>query len=198
MITTGKVDGGLCYEISIDELGSVTQAMEHLIELGHRDIALIGGKGDIRSTFDKRMRYRSMLRKYGIEYRDHYVMESDYNIESGYQCMKEMLEKTGAERPTAVMAINDFSAIGVLRCLKENNLRIPEDVALLSFDNTYIADTLYPRMTSVSYEYEELGKALVKAAVSLMNEENVPRVQQIPTKLIIRESTTGYEKGEKS
>ena len=198
VITTVKVDGGLCYEISIDELGSVTQAMEHLIELGHRDIALIGGKGDIRSTFDKRMRYRSMLRKYGIEYRDHYVMESDYNIESGYQCMKEMLEKTGAERPTAVMAINDFSAIGVLRCLKENNLRIPEDVALLSFDNTYIADTLYPRMTSVSYEYEELGKALVKAAVSLMNEENVPRVQQIPTKLIIRESTTGYEKGEKS
>lgn len=190
VITTGKVDGGLCYEISIDELGGVTQAMEHLLEQGHRKIALIGGKSDIRSTFDKRMRYRSMLRTYGIAYEDAYVMESSYDIESGYQCMKKLLEETeGETRPTAVMAINDFSAIGVLRCIKEKGLRIPEDIALLSFDDTYIAETLYPRLTSVSYDYEQLGEKLVEAAIHLMNSEPVPRVQQVPTRLMVREST---------
>ena len=190
VITTGKVDGGLCYEISNDELGGVTQAMEHLLEQGYRKIALIGGKGDIRSTFDKRMRYRSMLRKYGIAYDDAYVMESSYDIESGYQCMKKLLEETEEEkRPTAVMAINDFSAIGVLRCIKERGLRIPADLALLSFDNTYLSEALYPRLTSISYDYDQMGKMLAETAIQLINNEAVPRVQQIPTRLIVREST---------
>lgn len=93
IITTGKIEGSLCYQVCIDEMASVDLAMEHLFSLGHRHIALIGGKNHIRSTYDKRMRYRMLLRKNGITYRERYVTDSDYNIEGGYRVWKSSFRK---------------------------------------------------------------------------------------------------------
>lgn len=188
VITTGKVDGTQCCQVSIDEMGGVDLAMEHLFSLGHRHIALIGGRNHVKSTYDKRMRYRSILRQQEITYRERYVAESDYDIEGGYQCMKRLLD-TNRTMPTAVMAINDFSALGAIRAIKEKGLEIPEDMSLLSFDNTFLVDTVIPKMTSVCYDYENFGKTLVSTAIKRIRGEAVPPVQYIPTRLIVREST---------
>ena len=66
-----------------------------------------------------------LLRKNGITYRERYVTDSDYNIEGGYQCMEKLFQENRT-MPTAVIAINDFSAIGILRCIEEHHLSVPQ------------------------------------------------------------------------
>lgn len=191
VITTGKVEGARCWQVSIDEMSGVDLAMDHLFSLGHRHIAMIGGRNHVKSTYDKRMRYKSILRSHGITFRERYVPESDYDIEGGYECMNRLFD-TNRTIPTAVMAINDFSAVGVMRSVKERGLKIPEDMAIVSFDNTFIVDTVLPRLTSISYDYDRFGKTLVDTAVRLIQAEDVPMIQQIPSKLVVRNSTVKY------
>ena len=188
IITTGKIEGSLCYQVCIDEMASVDLAMEHLFSLGHRHIALIGGKNHIRSTYDKRMRYRMLLRKNGITYRERYVTDSDYNIEGGYQCMEKLFQENRT-MPTAVIAINDFSAIGILRCIEEHHLSVPQDISLVSFDGTFLSDIVNPKLTSVCYDYASFGKMLAASAVKLLSGEEIPKIQQCVSRLIVREST---------
>ena len=91
--------------------------MDYLFSLGHEKIATIGGRKDAKSTLEKRMRYRTMLRQRGIVYREDYVFDSiDYSNDSGYNCTKELLKNP--DRPTAIVAINDFTAAGVLRAIR--------------------------------------------------------------------------------
>lgn len=188
VITTGKVEGARCWQVSIDEMSGVDLAMEHLFSLGHRHIAMIGGRNHVKSTYDKRMRYKTILRRHGITFRDRYVPESDYDIEGGYTCMNQLFD-TNRTMPTAVIAINDFSAVGVMRSVKERGLRIPEDMAIVSFDNTFLVDTVLPSLTSVCYDYRVFGKALIDTVVKLINGEEVPTVQKISSRLIVRNST---------
>ena len=195
IVTTGKIEGALCNQVCIDEIASVDLAMDHLFSLGHRHIALIGGRNDIKSTYDKRMRYRALLRKNGITYRERYVAESGYGVDEGYQCMQQLFD-TNRTMPTAVIAINDFSAAGVLRSIEEHHLRVPEDMALVSFDGTFLSELINPKLTSVCYDYESFGKMLVDAALGLLAGEEVPRTQQCTSKLIVRESTVGWKETE--
>ena len=188
IITTGKVEGARCWQVSIDEMSGVDLAMEHLFSLGHRHIAMIGGRNHVKSTYVKRMRYRTILRSHGITFRERYIPESDYDIEGGYQCMNRLFE-TNRTMPTAVMAINDFSAVGVMRSVKERGLRIPEDMAIVSFDNTFLVDTVMPRLTSICYDYKSFGETLADTAAKLINGESVPEVQKISSRLIVRNST---------
>lgn len=187
VITTGKVEGGECYQVTIDEAEGMNQSFEYLISLGHRRIALVGGKENVKSTYDKRMKYRSLMRKYGLTYRERYVINSNYTIESGYQGMEELfaLELT---LPTEVIAINDYSAVGVMRSIKEHGLRIPEDISVISFDNTFIVDTVIPRLNSISYDYEQFGQILVDTAIKRIQKENVPEIQKVVPTLVVRES----------
>lgn len=188
VVTTGKVEGAQCSQVSIDQVGGIDQAMEYLISQGHHRIALIGGKNNIKSTYDKRMRYRSVLRKHGIAYRERYIIESDYSIEGGYLGVNAFFE-SNKTMPTAIMTINDYSAVGAIRCIKERGMRIPEDIALLSFDNTYIVDTVIPKLTSISYDYEVFGKMLIDTAIKMIQKEEVPEIQKVVTSLVVREST---------
>lgn len=187
VIMTGKVEGGEHYQVTIDEAEGMNQSMEYLISLGHRRIALIGGRENIKSTYDKRIRYRSLLRKYGLTYRERYVVDSDYMIEGGHQGFDTLFE-SNRTLPTAVIAINDYSAVGVMRSIQEHGLRIPEDISVISFDDTFIVDTVIPRLSSISYDYDAFGKLLVDTAVARIGGEAVPEVQKVVPMLIKRES----------
>ena len=177
VITTGKVEGGECCQVTIDEAEGMNQSMECLIGLGHRRIALIGGVEEMKSTYDKRIRYRSLLRKNGLTYRERYVINSNYSVEGGYQGFEALFQGN-----------NDYSAVGVMRSIKEHGLRIPEDISLISFDNTFIVDTVIPRLSSISYDYEAFGKLLVDTALDKIGGKEVPEVQKVTPTLIIRES----------
>lgn len=188
IITTGKIDGTKCYQVSIDEMHGLELAMDHLFSLGHRHIAMIGGRSFVKSTYDKRMRYRALLRNHGITFRDWYLPESGYDIEGGYTCMNQLFEAEGPF-PTAIMAINDFCAVGAKQSIQEHGLSIPDDIAMISFDGTFIVDAVYPKLTNIRYDYEDFGEKLANTAIRLINGQEVPLIQKISSHLIVQDST---------
>lgn len=188
IVITGKLDGADCYQVNIDEGQSMELAMEYLVELGHVDIMLVGGRKDVKSTHDKRIRFRQMLRRYNIEFTEDMIVESVYyDVNGGYECINKILSE-GEKQPTAIIAINDFTALGIVKALNKFGLKVPEDISVISFDNTYIAEMGSPRLTSVGYDYELWGETIVKAAIAAIRGESPARTQLIKSEIAIRES----------
>lgn len=188
MVVTGKLDGAECYQVRIHDGKSMELIMGHLVGLGHRRIGVLGGRMNVLSTYDKFQRYMQQLEEYRISFLPELVGgEGGYDTVTGYTEMSAML-KRGAG-PTAVIAINDFAAVGVMRCLQEAGLRVPEDISLVSYDNTYIAELMTPQITSVDYDYAHFGEVLVETAIAASEGRDVPRSQWIEPVLVVRGST---------
>lgn len=188
MVVTGKLDGTRCYQVRIDDTRSMDLIMEHLVGLGHRRIAVVGGRMDVLSTYEKFQRYRMLLDRYRIPFCPELVgEEGGYDSETGYTRMKAILE--GGNIPTAVIAVNDFTAVGVMKSIQEAGYGIPDDISVISYDDTYIAELVTPALTSVSYDYRHFGKVLVETAIAAVEEREVPRSRLIEPKLVVRGST---------
>lgn len=185
VVVMGRSQGIPCYEVRIDEAGAMEMAMEYLIGLGHRDIAFLGGLENIYSSLEKRLAYQRVLRKYGLEFREEWMRCGDYNFEDGLRLMKKVLE---GERPTAVICINDIFAAGVMQAIYEAGLRVPEDISVIGFDNTYISRIMSPPASSVSCDYRELAQKLVGTAIDAAEGREVPARQLIKTTLHERKS----------
>lgn len=187
-VTTGKLDGTAAYMVRIDDRSCMDILMNYLLDLNHQKIALIGGSMDVLSTFDKYQRYKQILRMNLMELDEELISKDGwYDYHTGYQEMKRMLESKA--NPTAVIAINETCAVGVIRCLQEHGYRVPEDVSVVSYDNTAIAELVTPRLTSVDYGYESLGKCLVDTAIGLLEGKKIERMQIFQPNLIVRESS---------
>lgn len=187
MVVTGKLDGTPCYEVQIDAARAEELLIEYLFGLGHRKIAMIGGRQNVTSTNEKYRKYRELLEVYGIEYREEYAVEGSYNYESGYFGMNQILELE--DKPTAIIAINDYSAAGIVRSASEHGYRIPEDISLVSYDNTHLANLILPKLTSIDYDYVTFGRKLVDTAITAAQGRKVPRHQKVTPSLVVRESS---------
>ena len=192
VIVTGKLDKTPVYSVVIDEAAGMNLAMEHLISQGHEKIAMVGGNMSVASTFYKYQRYQENLRIHGIPEQGEYVVNSSYDPESGYEAMNKIFELS--DRPTAVIAINDFAASGIIRSIKEHGLSIPEDISIVSFDNTYIAEVTMPKLTSVDYDYKNYGKLLINTAIAVANGKTCKTAQMVEPKLVVRESSGPVKK----
>ena len=160
IIATNRPVGVRNCKIHLDEGGSMDLAMDYLFSLGHEKIAIIGGRKDAKSTLEKRMRYRTMIRQRGIVYREDYVFDSiDYSNDSGYNCTKE-------------------------------GLRVPQDISVVAFDNTYLSGALTPALTSVGANYTEFAKHLVEAAIRASENETCPEDYMVPVGISVRDSCT--------
>lgn len=187
LVTSGKVDNVISYSVRIDAMEASTLLTEHLIQLGHKKIALIGGRMDVLSTYEKYQTYRNILEKNDIEFCEDYIFSGGYDQETGYAGIKKMLGLK--ELPTAVIAINDSAAAGIVRGLTEMGLSIPGDMSIVSYDNTFIANLVMPRLTSIDYDYNTLGERLISTAIDVMNGDNCPYYQPIQPNLVVRESS---------
>ncbi len=192
MIITGRLEGADCYKVQIDSFMAAELLMEHLISLGHRKIALVGGRRDVISTYDKYQKYLELLRKYEIPYREEYVVDGGYNFETGYEGMSKLLESK--EPPTAVIAINDYAAAGVISSIKEHGLKVPEDISVVSYDNTQITEIVTPKVTGVDYNYAVFGKQLVDTAIAAIEKREISKDQWIDPILVVKESTAEVKK----
>lgn len=191
VILIGKLDGTGCDMVRIDHMKSMDLLMGHLLSLGHERIAVLGGKMDVLSTYEKVMRYKQILKSSGLSFDPDLIGQGGgYDIRSGYTQMNELYQKKDlSAMPTAVIAINDYGALGVMQSIREHGGKIPEDISVASFDNTYIAETAMPGLTSVGYDYEAYGSLLVKAAVGRMNGLPVEKLQMVEPVLVVRGSS---------
>lgn len=185
-VTTGQLENGDCYVTGIDHAEGMRAAFKHLRELGHSEIAMVGGNLGVRSTYEKWMQYLYLMGSLNLPVREEFMQSGSYDNISGHECMNSLLDL--AEPPTAVIAVNDFSAVGALQALHERGFEAPGDISLISYDNTYLAESVTPKLTTIDYNYPAFALMMVDTAIRLIRDEEMPRKQLLTPTLVKRDS----------
>lgn len=163
------------------------EAMAHLLSLQHRRIGMIYGVEAPEMGDDRLTPYQETLTAAGL-FQQHLVVECGPTIEDGYQAALKLLQSPS--RPTALIAINDLLAIGVLRAAGDLGLRVPTDLSLLGYDDIPMAKYMVPRLTTVSKDALRLGREAFKLLLERIQNPERPRQKRVePARFIIREST---------
>ncbi|NBJ92399.1 LacI family DNA-binding transcriptional regulator [Parablautia muri] len=187
VVTSAQVNGTQSRCVQVNNERCMRKLMEYLLGLGHKRIALAGGRENVRSTWEKRKCYQEMLKRQGIEYGNYYIAESGaYNEQGGYLAMREILKKDPL--PTAVIAVSDLVAVGVVHAIKEKGLEIGKDISVASFDNTYIAEIMEPELTSVGNDYCLLGRRIIDMVLGMMDGKECQDWDELPVLIEERES----------
>lgn len=163
------------------------EAVEHLLALGHRDIALINGPEAFDVARQRHAGYRTALRSARLRPLSSRVVHSDFRQAGGYAAMNRLLHLPVP--PRAVLVANNLMTLGALQAIHEAGRSIPQDVALVCFDDMPWATSLRPPLTAVAQPAAELGRAAAQLLLErLGTPAQPPRRIILPTRLIIRES----------
>jgi LacI family transcriptional regulator len=163
------------------------QAVRHLHDLGHKRIATIAGPLTTPPGSERLAGYREELERLGLEARDEYVIEGDFYDESGHRATRQLLEL--AEPPTALFAASDLMAAGALRAAHELRVSVPEELAVVGFDDIALAALIQPSLTTVRQDMEAIGTAAAEGLARMIDDPDAAPVQLlVPTQLVIRSS----------
>jgi DNA-binding LacI/PurR family transcriptional regulator len=174
--------------VDVDNVGAARMATEHLIALGHQHIGLITNAPlQYTASRDRLRGYRLALEAHDLSYDDNLVRYGNFREESGYEAMTQLLEL--ADRPTATFVACDLVAFGAMEAIKEHGLTIPEDIALVGFDDVRLAHYVDPPLTTVRLPAYEQGRQAADLLIRLVSDEDVKETQiLLKTELVIRES----------
>lgn len=184
----GKV-GPHTSNIRVNYEKGVHQAVEHLFDLGHRQIAFVSGPVHFKSAQIRRRAFLGSMKKYRASlHTEPVIYEGDFKLESGERAVKEFLALKS--RPTAIIAANDLMAVGAMRELGRVGLRVPKDISVIGCDDIWLARLSDPPLTTIMIPRAEIGIAAVEAVLlSNSGKTNAGREIRINTQLRIREST---------
>jgi LacI family transcriptional regulator len=187
------VEGPRATYVTSDNRAGAATAVRHLHALGHRRIATITGPLRMLPAAERLAGYRYEIARLGLEDRAEYVAQGDFFLPSGYECMRGLLAL--AEPPTALFVAGDEMAIGALHAIADAGLRVPDDIALVGFDDIEAASLVRPALTTIAQDRRAFGAAAVAALVGAIAvpgdagpEGAVPAPRVLPTQLIVRAS----------
>lgn len=173
--------------VAVDNVRGAFMATKHLIDLGYRRIAMIGGPAQTTTSKERYQGYEEALRAAGIPVNPPLVHTGDFKINSGYQIVLKML--ASAHRPDAIFVANNMMTLGALRALREARVRVPDQMALVGFDDMMWSEELNPPLTAVSQPTYELGQEAVQLLLRRLKNPDAPfRTVTLQTRLMIRES----------
>jgi len=172
--------------VEIEELVASYNATQHLIKLGHKQIAYLTGPSTAPWAHERFEGYRRALREAGLEVDDKLVFQSGSTIEDGTKAALQMLNE-GCQA-TAVQAVSDLVAIGCANALLSQGLKIPEDISLVGFGNILTAEHFQVPLTTVRQPKFRLGIAAVEMMMGLIRGEKA-QTKRLPAELIERKST---------
>jgi LacI family transcriptional regulator len=177
--------------VMVDNMGGSTQAVQHLIDLGHRRIGCLGGPEGSTTAADRLTGYRNALAQNGMTLDTRLVMRGAWNPESGYQLARQLLE--GNEKPTAILCANDQMAFGAIKAARELGLNVPKDLAVIGFDNVPPGSYFDPPLTTVEIPMYDIGTASMQMLIDLLSREKFDKLRLFNTKLLVRGSTASRE-----
>lgn len=171
-----------------NELGAY-QLVRLLIELGHRDIALLSGPLGVSTAEDRLAGFRRAMREAGIEAAAQTIIYGSFNQASGSEMMRQLL--VHAPRPTAVFAANNLIGIGALQAIQQAGLRVPDDIAIVSFDDLPPTLLTMPFFTVSAQPAYDMGKRATQLLLARLTQPAAEPCQEIvlPTELIVRQSS---------
>lgn len=179
--------GTYANSVLVDECYGARLAVEHLAKLGHRRIAFINGPQGWDASADRLDAYREVLTELGISYDTALVEEGTWEVQSGYPAAKKFLALP--RRPSAIFAANDLMALGAIYAIQEAGLSVPEDIAVVGYDDREIASISRPTITTVTLPCYEMGEASAQLLLRrLQDQTEAEEPIKIRGKLIVRES----------
>jgi len=138
-----------------DETYGASLAVGHLIDLGHRAIGYINGPADWHNSKERLLGYTDTLAKHGIQPMVEWIQPGDWEVEGGYQAARSLLD--APIRPTAIFAANDLMALGAIYAIQDAGLRVPQDIAVVGYDNRDFTAIVRPQITTVVMPVYEMG-----------------------------------------
>ena len=188
LVSRLSIDPDVPYVITDDRAGS-RLAVEHLVDLGHRRIAFIGGPENVQSSRDRMDAYREVLNEHGIESREEWRLFAGFTQGAGREAGRQMLLHE-SERPTAIFAANDVTALGVLEVAEGLGLRVPEDLSVVGYDDISYASLPRIQLTTIAQPAIEMGQIAAGWLLRSLEDEDVPPLQRILTPRLVVRSTT--------
>ncbi len=186
------MDGLNVPTVSIDNISSARKATEHLIQQGHTKIAHITGPINVILSRDRLRGFQQAMMSHDLEIDSAYIQEGDFTFESGYHQMLKLLALETP--PSAVFAFNDEMAMGAIKAVKDSHMLIPEDVAIVGFDNIKMASVIEPNLTTIDQPKYEIGKKAMELLLNLINGESLQKKKFVmKDELIVRESSSKTE-----
>jgi LacI family transcriptional regulator len=171
--------------IDVDNVDAARNAVMHLIRLGYERIATVAGPGRLTAGLDRVQGYRRALRDRGRAVNPDLIAEADFTEAGGYDAMQRLLP----HKPDAVFAASDIMAVGAMRAVRDAGLRIPDDVAIVGFDDISLATKPEPPLTTVHQPVQQFGRSAIELLLDLIeNGIHPPRRVVMVTELMVRES----------
>lgn len=181
--------------VDSDNVHGARSAVEHLLGLGHRRIGFVGGRPDLRSAQLREQGYREALLDAGLPVAPELMRVGGYKPETTEGPARELLTLPDGERPTAIFAANDISAIRVIEIAGELGLDVPGDVSVVGYDNVPDAANCTPPLTTVAQPLHEMGGAAMRMLLDMLSGEAGERHVRMPTELVVRTSTAPVATG---
>ena len=183
-----RMEGCKALTVTIDNVQAGKDAVNCLIEKGHRRIGLISTTTRSQSSVDREKGYRQALEEHGIEYDEGLVYFGDYDCGSGTEGCRTLLELE--EPPTAIFSISDTIAVGAMKYAMSKGLVIGKDIMFIGFDNIALSGIFEPQLSTVEQPCYAQGKMVVEKLISNIKGESQDRgLYMIPHRLVLREST---------
>jgi len=184
--------------VTINDYMGAYKATSHLIEQGCRNIAHISGQRHV-PIFKKRLKgYLDALRDHGIEIKQELIIAGKVTIESGRACMNQLL--SGNIKPDGIFAVEDFTALGVIKAAKEKNIVIPDQLGVIGFANEMFDEHITPSLSSIDQQTVSMGKEAFKLLLELIYEKEEVQLKKINVVLEpiarFRQSSTKHGKAE--
>ncbi|WP_332633795.1 LacI family DNA-binding transcriptional regulator [Halalkalibacter flavus] len=171
--------------VFINHKSGIQMAIDHLRDQGHQAIGLCIGNPKSGVGMSRKKSFFYYQKEYGLQWRDNWYFAEQYTIEDGITVAKTLLEQT--VRPTAMVVGSDYVAAGMIYEAKNQGIRIPEDLAVIGFDNQPISKVV--ELTTIHQPILELGQTAVSILYSLINNKVVPTIKTLELELIKRKST---------
>ena len=161
-------------------------ATRHLIDAGHRDIAIISGPPNLMSVHERLAGFGRAMAEAGLGVRPEWVMLGDYSREFGRSATVQLLHD--AAMPSAVLACSDYIAIGVLQAMRQADKAVPRDLSLVGFDDMPFAELVDPALTTIRQPIAEMGRTAFERLLALINKTEAEPLTRLPVSLVVRKS----------
>ena len=184
-----QIKGEYITSILIDNEDAAYEVARHFKEKGFEEVGFLGGPKDSYDNNKRLEGFRKGIEAFNLVSSSKWTLTSDFTQEGGYKTIKKCIEEEGIDcLPRAIFSANDEMAIGAMKALKEYNILIPEQVALVGFDNIELCQYVMPPLTTVHRPCYELGVAAAKSLIEHLNGENVIKAMTLSSEFIIRSS----------
>jgi LacI family transcriptional regulator len=174
--------------VYVDNGVAARAAVDYLVAQGHQQIAMLAGVEENPPRLWRIEGYRASLASHVPPLAELLIEEGPFNEVGGYQGARTLLARS--TRPTAIFAANDLMAIGAMKAIREAGLRIPDDIAVVGFDNISAAELVTPQLTTIAQAQEQMGRAAAELLFTRIAGEasETPRIVELPFELVVRES----------